>query len=358
MPNTVRAASLLEKPQPAAGATLITRLAAPGIVRIDTPAAKYSIIILSIDTIYGETMNLRDWEYFVAVADHKHFGKAAEACHVTQPTLSAQLKKLEHYLGVTLVERDNRNVWLTPIGEEMAVRARRMLAEADGLKQLARSQFNPLAGDIKLGAFPTLAPYFLPLALPKVKKKLPDLRVFLVEDKTQMLLHQLQQGEIDAALLALPLAREQLDVIPVCKEEFLLAVPTAHPLARRKHIGLDELQGQNLMLLDEGHCLRDQALAVCQLAGAGENTAFRASSLETLRQMVISGLGVTLMPAMAIHPGQDGIRYLPFEQPPLREIGLAFRRSDWRLPLWQKLAQVLRTPSAGRAPASAEKQLS
>jgi len=288
-------------------------------------------------------MNLRDWEYFVAVADHKHFGKAAQACHVTQPTLSAQLKKLESYLGVDLVERDNRHVWLTPVGQEMAVRARRMLNEAEGLKQLARSQFNPLSGDIRLGAFPTLAPYFLPAVLPKVKKKLPELRVFLVEDKTQVLLMQLQQGEIDAALLALPMVKEQLDVIPVCKEEFLLAVPSAHALARRKEIDFADLQGQNLMLLDEGHCMRDQALSVCQLAGAGENTTFRASSLETLRQMVISGLGVTLMPAMAINSGQEGIRYLAFKQPPLREIGLVFRRSDWRLPLWQMLAQVLRS---------------
>ena len=136
-------------------------------------------------------MNLRDWEYFIAVADYRHFGKAAEACHVTQPTLSAQLKKLEGYLGVELVERDNRHVWLTPVGQEMALRARRMLQEAEGLKQLARSQFNPLAGDIRLGAFPTLAPYFLPLVLPKVKKKLPELRVFLIEDKTQILLQQL-----------------------------------------------------------------------------------------------------------------------------------------------------------------------
>lgn len=288
-------------------------------------------------------MNLRDWEYFVAVADHKHFGKAAEACHVTQPTLSAQLKKLEGYLGVELVERDNRHVWLTPVGQEMAVRARRLLQEAEGLKQLARSQFNPLAGDIRLGAFPTLAPYFLPLVLPKVKKKLPELRVYLVEDKTQMLIHQLQQGELDAALLALPVTRDQLDVIPLCKEDFLLAVPSQHPLARRKLISFDDLQGQNLMLLEEGHCLREQALSVCQLAGAGENTTFRASSLETLRQMVVSGLGVTLMPAMAVNNNHDGIRYLKFEEPPTREIGLVFRRSDWRLPLWQQLAQVLRS---------------
>jgi LysR family hydrogen peroxide-inducible transcriptional activator len=290
-------------------------------------------------------MNLRDWEYFVAVADHKHFGKAAEACHVTQPTLSAQLKKLEEYLGVNLVERDNRRVWLTPIGTEMAVRARRLLNEAEGLKQLARSQFSPLAGDIKLGAFPTLAPYFLPQAVPKMKKKLPDLRVFLVEEKTNVLLHQLQQGTLDAALLALPMGKEQVDAIPVYKEDFLLAVPSGHALARRKEIDFDDLQGQDLMLLEEGHCLREQALSVCHLAGAGENSAFRASSLETLRQMVISGLGVTLIPAMAINPAQEGIRYLPFKEPPVREIGLVFRQSDWRLPLWQKLAQVLKSAS-------------
>ncbi|MFN0002834.1 MAG: LysR substrate-binding domain-containing protein [Pseudohongiellaceae bacterium] len=288
-------------------------------------------------------MNLRDWEYFVAIAEHKHFGRAAAACHVTQPTLSAQLKKLEHYLGVNLVERDNRRVWLTPVGEEMAVRARRLLNEAEGLKKLARSQFNPLAGDIRLGAFPTLAPYFLPIVLPKVKKKLPDLRVFLVEEKTQLLLQQLQQGELDAVLLAMPISKDKFDVIPVCKEEFLLAVPAAHILARRKQITIEELEGQNLMLLDEGHCLREQALSVCQLSGAGENSTFRASSLETLRQMVISGLGVTLIPAMAVVPDQDGIRYIPFKIPPMREIGLVFRHSDWRLPLWQKLAQVLRT---------------
>lgn len=314
----------------------------PCILLIDTARVKYDIIMVSIDSIYGEHMNLRDWEYFVAVAEYKHFGKAAEACHVSQPTLSAQLKKLEEYLGVNLVERDNRRVWLTPVGLEMAVRARRLLHEAEGLKQLARSQFNPLAGDIRLGAFPTLAPYYFPQVLPKVKKKLPDLRVFLIEEKTQNLLQQLSQGEIDAALLALPINKDQFDVIPVCKEEFLLAVPSAHPLARRKEIELDELQGQNLMLLDEGHCLREQALSVCQLAGAGENTTFRASSLETLRQMVVSGLGVTLIPAMAVNTAQDGIRYLSFKNPPLREIGLVFRHSDWRLPLWQKLAQVLR----------------
>ncbi|HTQ98594.1 MAG TPA: LysR substrate-binding domain-containing protein [Candidatus Acidoferrum sp.] len=287
-------------------------------------------------------MNLRDWEYFVAVAEHKHFGRAAEACHVSQPTLSAQLKKLEQYLGVNLVERDSKRVWLTPVGQEMAVRARRLLNEAEGLKQLARSQHNPLAGDIRLGAFPTLAPYLLPQVLPRVKKKLPELRVFLVEEKTQTLLQQLLQGELDAALLALPVPANQFDAIPLYKEEFLLAVPAGHALARRKHITLDELQGQQLMLLEEGHCLREQALSVCQLAGAGENSAFRASSLETLQQMVVGGLGVTLVPAMAAKTNVDGIRYIKFEQPPVREIALVFRHSDWRLKLWQQLAQVLR----------------
>lgn len=287
-------------------------------------------------------MNLRDWEYFVAVAEHKHFGKAAQACHVSQPTLSAQLKKLEQYLGVELVERDNRRVWLTPVGQEMAVRARRLLNEAEGLKQLARSQFNPLAGDIRLGAFPTLAPYFFPLVLAKVKKNLAELRVYLVEEKTQTLLAQLQRGEIDAALLALPVGSDAVDAIPVFREAFWLAVPSSHSLAKRKHVDLADLQGQPLMLLEEGHCLREQALSLCSMAGAGEESAFRASSLETLRQMVVGGLGVTLMPELASHVEQPGIRYVPFATPPEREIALVFRRSDWRLPLWQKLAQVLK----------------
>lgn len=288
-------------------------------------------------------MNLRDWEYFVAVAELKHFGKAAEACHVSQPTLSAQLKKLEQYLGVNMVERDSKRVWLTPIGEEMAVRARRLLAEAQGLKQLARSQHNPLAGDIRLGAFPTLAPYLLPLVLPRVKKKLPDLRVFLVEDKTPNLLQMLQQGSIDAALLALPLANTLLDAIPLHKEDFLLAVPAGHPLGRRKQVSIEDLHDQQLMLLEEGHCLREQALSVCQLAGADENTTFRASSLETLQQMVIGGLGITLVPKLAMKKETQGIHYIPFQQAPQREIALVFRRSDWRMKLWQALSQVLRS---------------
>jgi LysR family hydrogen peroxide-inducible transcriptional activator len=294
-------------------------------------------------------MNLRDWEYFVAVAEHRHFGRAAAACHVSQPTLSAQIKKLEHYLGVTLLERDSRRVWLTPIGQEMAVRARRLLHEAQGLKQLARSQFNPLAGDIRLGAFPTLAPYYLPRVLPRAAKALPELRLFLVEEKTQQLLHLLQTGELDAALLALPLPGVLVDAIPVCREDFLLAVPHRHALARRRQVALEDLQGQNLMLLEEGHCLGEQALAVCQLAGSGENSHFRASSLETLRQMVAGGLGITLMPALAATP-LAGIRYLAFAEPPQREVALVFRQSDWRIPLWQKLAQVLRaTPLSSKA---------
>ncbi len=296
-------------------------------------------------------MNLRDWEYFVAVAEHRHFGRAAAACHVSQPTLSAQIKKLEQYLGVTLVERDSRRVWLTPIGQEMAVRARRLLHEAQGLKQLARSQFNPLAGDIRLGAFPTLAPYYLPRVLPRAAKALPELRLFLVEEKTQQLLHLLQTGELDAALLALPLPGVLMDAIPVCKEDFLLAVPQRHPLARRLQVSLEDLQGQNLMLLEEGHCLREQALAVCQLASSGENSHFRASSLETLRQMVAGGLGITLMPALAATP-LAGIRYLAFVEPPQREVALVFRHSDWRIPLWQKLAQVLRATPLSNKPAN------
>ncbi len=288
-------------------------------------------------------MNLRDLRYLVAVADHKHFGKAASVCHVSQPTLSQQLKKLESYLDAQLIERDSRKVLLTPLGAEIAHRARRIVLEADGLVELARSASDPTRGDFRLGAFPTLAPYYLPRALPQLRHKLPHLRMFLVEEKTPVLVEQLISGELDAALLALPVLHEQLDVIPLFDEHFLLAVERKHPLARRKQVRQDDLEGQALLLLEDGHCLRDQALAVCTRTGAAENREFRASSLETLRQMVAGGIGITLMPAMAVPDSDAHVRYLPFAEPaPNRAIGLAFRRSSPRRATIQRLVQELR----------------
>lgn len=288
-------------------------------------------------------MNLRDLRYLVAVAEHKHFGRAAAACHVSQPTLSQQLKKLEHYLGATLIERDSHRVMLTPIGQEIATRAKRVMHEADALVQLARAATDPLQGDFRLGAFPTLAPYYLPRVLPALRKRFNKLRLFLVEDKTPQLLQQLSRGDLDAALLALPINEEALDVIPLFREPFYLVVPKSHALARRAHVQQSDLVGQSLLLLEDGHCLREQALDVCTRAGAGETAEFRASSLETLREMVAGGIGITLMPAMATRKDDRAVRYLPFDDaPPTREIGLVFRRSTPRRATMSALAQVLR----------------
>ena len=298
-------------------------------------------------------MNLRDLQYLVAVAEYKHFGKAAEACHVSQPTLSQQLKKLEEYLGAQLIERDSRRVQLTALGSEVATRARRIVSDADALVQLARSASDPLVGELRLGAFPTLAPYYLPSVLPMLRQKLPDLKLFLVEDKTPHLIQLVLRGELDAALLALPVPHEGLEAIPLFSEPFLLAVPKQHLLAKRKQVALDDLQGQSLLLLEDGHCLRDQALEVCQLAGAGENATFRASSLETLRQMVAGGIGITLMPKMAVRDQEEGVRYLPLKANAERTVGLVFRASTSRRRTLIHLVQLLRAhqgvPTAGRA---------
>lgn len=287
-------------------------------------------------------MNLRDLRYLVAIAEHQHFGRAAGACHVTQPTLSQQLKKLEHYLGVALIERDSHRVMLTPIGREIAARARRVMQEADALVQLARAAKDPLTGDFRLGAFPTLAPYYLPRVLPTLRKRFPDLRLFLVEDKSPLLIQQLLRGDLDAALLAMPVTEESLDTIALFHEPFFLAVPKAHALARRGRVRQDDLAGQSLLLLEDGHCLRDQALAVCTRAGAGETAEFRASSLETLREMVAGDIGITLMPEMATRKDDRAVRYLAFDDAPTREIGLVFRRSTARRATMGALAQALR----------------
>ncbi|NQD35410.1 LysR family transcriptional regulator [Permianibacter sp. IMCC34836] len=298
-------------------------------------------------------MNLRDLQYLVAVAEYKHFGKAAEACHVSQPTLSQQLKKLEEYLGAQLIERDSRRVQLTTLGADIAARARRVVSEADALVQLARSASDPLVGELRLGAFPTLAPYYLPQVLPLLRQKLPDLKLFLVEDKTPHLVQLVLRGELDAALLALPVPHEGLEAISLFHEPFMLAVPKQHALAKRKQVELEDLQGQSLLLLEDGHCLRDQALEVCHLAGAGENATFRASSLETLRQMVAGGIGITLMPKMAVREQEDGVRYLPLKASTERNVGLVFRASTSRRRTLIHLVQLLRAhqglPTAGKA---------
>lgn len=289
-------------------------------------------------------MNIRDLRYLVALAEHRHFGRAAAASFVSQPTLSSQIRKLEEELGVTLVERAPRRVMMTAIGHEITERARHILHEIDQLHETARRSVDPEAGSIRLGIFPTLAPYLLPHAIPLVRTRFPKLELLLVEEKTEVLLKQLREGRLDVAILALPLHDDGLHVEFLFEEPFLLAVPDGHPLTRRESITLDDLRHERLLLLEEGHCLRDQALDVCHLAGSSERSGFRATSLETLRQMVAADVGITLLPQLSVSPPlptTSGIRLIPFRSPPPhRRIAMTWRRSSAMHDFLHKLAGV------------------
>ncbi len=292
-------------------------------------------------------MNLRDLQYLVAVADHRHFGKAAEACFVSQPTLSAQIKKLERELGVDLFERHPRQVLLTPAGDRIVERARTLLRTAAEIDDIARNARDPEAGTLRLGLIPTLAPYLLAHVVGPLQQRFPNLELLLVEEKTDVLHQRLREGRIDAAVLALPLGDDQLHEEFLFDEAFVLAVPTTHRLAASTGpVGTDTLDGETVLLLEEGHCLRDQALSVCQLAGAGERTDFRATSLETLRQMVAGGVGITLLPALAVDSPVStatGVAVRPFTSPaPHREVGMVWRRSTVSAPLLLEIGRVIR----------------
>lgn len=291
-------------------------------------------------------MNLRDLKYLVALAEHRHFGRAAEASFVSQPTLSTQIRKLEDELGVSLVERAPRRVMLTPIGRDIAERARRVIAEVEQMGEIARRSQDPEAGTVRLGLFPTLAPYLLPHVLPGIRARFPRLELLLVEEKTDELLARLRDGRLDAGILALPVHDDQLHVEPLFDEPFLLAIPRGHPMAGLHSLQLQDLDRQHLLLLEEGHCLRDQALDVCQLAGADERDGFRATSLETLRQMVAAGVGMTLLPVLAVQspvPLSPDIRLVPFRgEPPHRRIAMVWRRSSAMAGFLEQLAARFR----------------
>ncbi len=290
-------------------------------------------------------MNLRDLRYLITLADLCHFGRAAEACHVSQPTLSTQIRKLEEELGVSLVERAPRQVMLTAVGRDIVERARRILADVEQLRESARLTTDPEAGSLRLGIFPTLGPYLLPHVVPMIRQRFPRLELLLVEEKTEVLTGMLRDGRIDAAVLALPLHEEWLEARLLFEEPFVLAVPSAHPLAQRTSLDMGQLADEHLLLLEDGHCLREQALEVCALAGAGERRGFRATSLETLRQMVAAGVGITLLPLLAVKPPvplSPSLKLLSFTgKPPTRRVALAWRRSSARGGFLGTLAKLL-----------------
>ncbi len=302
--------------------------------------------------------SLRHLRYLVALADTLHFGRAAAACFVTQSTLSAGLKELERQLGVTLVERTKRRVMVTPLGAEVVARARRLLSAAGEISDLVRAAAEPLSGPLNLGVIPTVAPFLLPKVLAKVRRAHPKLKLHLVEDLTARLLERLIAGELDLALIALPYRAPEIETLDLGDDAFLLATPPGHPLAGHEHVEARELEQAPLLLLEEGHCLRDHALAACRLAGASPaRERLQATSLHTLTQMVAGGMGVTLLPQMAVDAGLakgTGITTSSLDDPSAkRKIGLAWRPSSPRKAEFRKLAEYFRAALPARAYATA-----
>jgi LysR family transcriptional regulator, hydrogen peroxide-inducible genes activator len=290
-------------------------------------------------------LKLKDLRYLVAVADTRHFGRAAERTFVSQPTLSAQLKKLEEYLGVQLIERAPKRVSLTVAGEEIVERARRIIEASEEIVELASGHRDPLAGRIKLALLPTIGPYLLPNVAGKLRKQLPRLELMLYEYQTDVMLEKLHSGEIDVGILALPVPLDGLDSYELYREPFTVAMPTGHRLASRAAIKVADLHDETLLLLEDGHCLRDQALEICASTGIQEKQDFRATSLETLRQMVASGVGITLLPELAgrgAYGAARGVIIRPFAKPvPTRTIGAIWRKSSARRAVILALAKQI-----------------
>jgi LysR family hydrogen peroxide-inducible transcriptional activator len=292
-------------------------------------------------------LKLKDLRYLVAVADTRHFGRAAERSFVSQPTLSAQLKKMEHYLGVQLIERAPKRVSLTAAGEEIVARARRILESSDEIIELAKGHRDPLAGRLKVAFLPTIGPYLLPNVAARLRKHLPRLELMLYEYQTDPMLEKLHSGEIDVGILALPVVLDGFDSYELYKEPFTVAMPANHKLASRTSIRIEDLSHETLLLLEDGHCLRDQALDICASGDVHEKQDFRATSIETLRQMVAAGVGITLLPELAgrgAYGNARGVIIKPFNRPvPTRTIGAIWRKSSARRDAILALAKQIET---------------
>lgn len=298
-------------------------------------------------------MTLTELRYIVAVARERHFGRAAEACFVSQPTLSVAIRKLEQELSTQIFERTNTEVALTSLGALIVDQAQRVLEEANALKHLAKHGQDPLSGPLRLGAIYTIAPYLLPSLVRVARKRLPQAPLFLEENFTVRLLELLRQGSLDCAVIAEPFASTGLQQIALYDEPFLVAVPKGHPWESRKSIPHRELKEQNTLLLGTGHCFRDHVLGVCpelnRLGSGvtiGEQRSFEGSSLETIRQMVASGIGISVLPrtsASDIASSDQLIRYIPFEEPvPTRRVCLIWRKNFPRAAAMTELAEVIR----------------
>lgn len=282
-------------------------------------------------------MTLTELRYIVAVSRERHFGRAAESCFVSQPTLSVAIKKLEDELGVVLFERGSNEITVTPIGVPIVAQAARVLEETGAIKELASQGKNPLKGPLRLGVIYTIGPYLLPDFMKQMVARVPHMPLLLQENFTLRLIEMLKLGELDAAIMALPLPESGLAALPLYDEPFLVAVPRDHPWAKRKSIDADELKDETMLLLGSGHCFRDQVLEVCPELSrfspnpGGIQKTFEGSSLETIRHMVASGVGITVLPQTsvpAVTPRDSLLRYIPFDKPaPNRRVVLVWRKT-------------------------------
>ncbi len=293
-------------------------------------------------------MNLRDLKYLIAVADTRHFGRAAERSFVSQPTLSGQIKKLEEELGVTLFERSKHSVEITPVGESIVAKAKQVLEQSEALLHIAQSYRDPLVGPLRMGAITTLSPYLMPLILKPLKKRYPQMKLVLSEEFTETLLERLGNHEIDAVLIATPVENPEFTSVPLFDEPFWLVYPRNHALAKKEKIRRADLDGADMLLLSEGHCLADQAMEVCQMQARelqSDMADLRAASLETLLQMVIVGFGCTLLPALALKTASAKDRGLVVRQLQLpdtfRQVSLVYRRTFPRREALMAFAEVV-----------------
>lgn len=295
-------------------------------------------------------MNIRDFEYLVALSEHKHFRKAAEACFVSQPTLSGQIKKLEQDVGVALLERTSRRVLFTEAGMQLIEQAKRILREVNTFSELASQQGKEMAGPLHIGFIPTVGPYLLPHIIPLLRDKYPDLELYLHEDQTHKLVQKLEDGKLDCLVLASVNETSVFIEVPVYDEPMMLAVPCQHEWAKQPNVDMSRLAGHTVLMLGDGHCLRDQALGFCFAAGAKDDERFKATSLETLRNMVAAGGGITLLPQLAVpkEKERDGVCYLAAEHPvPHRQIVLAYRPGSPLKPRYEKLALTIKEQMEG-----------
>lgn len=282
-------------------------------------------------------MTLTELKYIVAVARERHFGRAADACFVSQPTLSVAIRKLEDKLGVVIFERGGSEIGITPVGQRIIAQAQRVLEEATNLREIARQGHDPLEGPLRVGVIYTIGPYLLPRLVPAQIEITPQMPLILQENFTATLLELLRQGEIDCALVALPIPEAGLDIHPLYDEPFFVAVPRSHPWANEKAICAEDLKKENMLLLGAGHCFRDQVLEVCpelsrySAFSEGIQRTFEGSSLETIRHMVAAGIGITVLPASSLYTARandDHLVYIPFKKPvPDRRVVLVWRKS-------------------------------